>query len=126
VVGKETKDVSPWTITHVSSAIEANQKIISIICHCQCTERYAGGPELSLARSTSMVSLYSCGPFLVLLMRNALKDLNESGVATFSQFVIKICDVVPNKDLTKREGDVYPCGTINTGCVLMVFDNRML
>jgi hypothetical protein len=67
---------------------------------------------MSLARSTSMVSLYSCGPLLVLLMRNALKDLNESGVATFSQFVIKICDVVPNKDLTKLVWDDYPSSTV--------------
>ena len=62
----------------------------------------------------------------MLLMRNALACLNESGAAPFFQFVIKICDVDPNEGLTEREGDVYPCRSINTGCVLMVFDNRMM
>jgi hypothetical protein len=46
---------------HVSSAIAASQKIIPIIRHCQCTERYAGGNALSLVRSTLTVSLFLCG-----------------------------------------------------------------
>jgi len=59
-------------------------------------------------------------------MRNAFECLNKSGAATFSQFVTKICDADQSEDLTKGVGDVYPCRTINTGCVLMVFDNRMM
>jgi hypothetical protein len=125
-VGKETNDVSPWTITHVNSAIAASQKIIPIICHCQCTERYAGRPALSFARSILMVNLFLCCPPLVLLMRNNLAGLNVTATATFYSFVIKICDVDQNEDLTNRVGHVYPCRTINSGCVLRIFDNRMM
>ena len=53
-------------------------------------------------------------------MRNAFEYLNKSGAATFSQSVTKICDLDQNEGLTKRVGAVYPCNTINTGCVLMV------
>jgi hypothetical protein len=52
---------------HDSSANLASQKIIPIICHCQCTERYAGGLVLCLARSILAVNLSLCGLRLALL-----------------------------------------------------------
>ena len=59
-------------------------------------------------------------------MGNAFECLNKSGAGTFSQSVTKICDVDQNEGLTNRVGDDYPCSTTNTGCVLTVFDNRMM
>jgi hypothetical protein len=57
---------------------------------------------LSLAGSTLMDSLYSCGLLFVMLMRNDLKGLYVSGAATFSKFVTKTCDLDQNEDLIKR------------------------
>ena len=81
---------------------------------------------LCLARSILTVNLSLCGTRLVLLMRNALACLNESGAATFSQFVTKICDVDQNEGLTTRVGDVYLCRTSNMDNMLMVLDIRMM
>jgi hypothetical protein len=63
---------------------------------------------------------------MVMLMRDTFKCLNKSGAATFSQSVTKICDLDQSEDLTKREGEVYPCMTSNMGDMLMVFNNRMM
>jgi hypothetical protein len=63
---------------------------------------------------------------LVSLMLDTLECLNESGAATFSQFVTKICDVDQNEGLTTRVWKVCPCRTINMGDMLMVFDDRVM
>jgi hypothetical protein len=63
-------------------------------------------------KATLTVNLFFCGYLLVLPMRNDLKGLNESGAATLSQFVIKICDADQNEVLTNWARVVYPSSTV--------------